>query len=137
MARRAKQPEEQKLKACFKNQPPEFRPVNGARRLVTVDDGRAPIPASLVGCIVRVRPRAGEEDESEFAHWLSGVREVAARVILMPAPASKVVPDAVREAAPQAEDARRVVMAMVEEANVEDRDALRSLVERTLTENGL
>lgn len=136
MARKKQQVDERKT--GFAERPPrEFRPVEGAVRLVTVSEKDGPPPDKVAGAIVRVRLNPAEERDPEFQAWLARAREVALRVVVLPATEDKPLPDAAREAAPRAEDARRVVAAMVEEATVGDRDALRALAEVVMGEVGL
>lgn len=112
-----------------------------ARRLVTAEGAlwREPWtadPRELAGAIVRVKPsRDADRDEvqrvrEKFLNFGAAAVRVVARA------AEAVVVDAYNELAP-AQDVREVVEQMAEEANTQDRDALKRVLESALARAGL
>lgn len=118
-------------------------PVEGSPALITIgpEDGcwesAVPPGMSVVvwnGSFVRIRPPASASEEriEQVRHL---VTQLAAKVVVEPARRSQPV-TAPKERAPHLQ-AREVVGLMIEEANVEDRDALRRLCEEVMGRAGL
>lgn len=117
-------------------------PLESARELLTVPvdsplwskgifNSRVPIG----GSIVRLRPpETATDDEVEDARKFF-LNAGAAKVVVLPRPRAELLPEKAPKA--KAVGARDAVVALVEESNSKDKDALRKLCDRVMGEVGL
>ena|ERR1019366_1561833 len=128
---------------------PEVREVAGARSIITIGPehqvwggGSLPveidvglIDAGLRGAIVRILPPGQASDER--VAWLVGMVKATGAAVVRVGPRRKarVVTDA--RAATQHASGRAVVMQLVEESNVDDRDALRTFCDAVMQRQGV
>lgn len=90
------------------------------------------------GAIVRIRPPQDATDERIEAARRSWLEAGASRVFVEPRPKSTPLPESslVRQRRASA-GVRQIVLDLVEEANSEDGDALRSVIEETMDSEGI
>lgn len=116
----------------------QYVPFERGRVLLTLSPGCNPVQAQVEGAIVRIAPKAKDSDD-EVETLRNVLKEWgAARVIVLPKPRDKVLPEKGQKTTPtQARSLRQVVHALVEGSAFDDKAALAEFAEEILCSEGL
>lgn len=124
-------------KSDFKSVNESVVPIDDAADLVIVDEasslwGDGDFALDATNAFVKLKPPPGTPQERVEAVRVYLLKAGAIGVVVTPQRAGKVVPDAAVPAAPRRR-VREVVLALVEEARVKDRERLKEIAEQTMT----